>query len=42
MENLLMILEAAADSPQVIAFAGGVMLALAGCCFIGYSLIRRK
>jgi hypothetical protein len=42
MENLLMILEAAANSPQVIAFAGAVMLALAGCCFVGYLLVRRK
>lgn len=42
MEDLLMILEAAAASPQVIAFAGGMMLALAGCCFIGCLLIRRK
>ena len=42
MEILLMLLEAAAHSPQVLAFAGGVMLALAGCCCVAGLILSRR
>ena len=41
VQQVLMILEAAGNSPQVLGFCAGVLLALAGVCLVMWNKTRR-